>query len=148
MSSPQATVPIVPPSALLRLDQKSGTLKAREYKVTITAGPDAGKTVKIDGICVVGSHPDAGLPLTDPTVSRYHVELHARGDGVSVRDLDSTNGTFISGARIQTVIVEEEATITVGKTSFRIATVEQDLGLPEPQSSFGKVIGASSAMRT
>ncbi len=144
----QATVPIAPSSALVRLDRGSGTLKAREYKLTVTAGPDQGKTMSLSGICVVGSHPDAGLPLTDPTVSRYHVELAARGDGVRVRDLESTNGTFIGGARIQEVIVEEEATVTLGKTSLRISVAEQDLGVPEQLSSFGAAMGASPAMKT
>jgi two-component system response regulator GlrR len=142
-----ATVPIVNPGALLRLDRDTGTLRSREYRLVITSGPDTGKSQLLSGVCLVGSHPDAGLPLNDPTVSRYHVELFARGDGVRVRDLGSTNGTFIAGARIAEVIVEEEAVVTVGKTSLRISIVEQDLGIPEELSQFGKVIGASQAMK-
>ncbi len=143
----QATVPLVPSSELLRLDRETGHLRAREYRITVVAGPDAGKTITIIGTCLVGSHPDATLSLNDPTVSRYHVELTARGDGVRVRDLDSTNGTFISGARLSEVIIEQDAVITVGKTQLRVQIAEQDLGRPPELSSFGKVIGASSAMK-
>ncbi len=142
------TEPINPQSALIRLDQKTGTLRARQYQLSVTAGPDAGKSVPIKGTLIVGSHPEAGLPLTDPTVSRYHLELHARGDGVRVRDLESTNGSFISGARVQEIIIEEEATVTIGKTSLRVSILEHDLGKPDARrSSFGRVVGESEAMR-
>jgi two-component system, NtrC family, response regulator GlrR len=144
---PQATERLQSPGALLRLDRSSNTLKERKYEVTVTAGPDAGKTRAIDGRVVVGSHEDSGLPLTDTTVSRYHVELDARPDGVLVRDLDSTNGTYLSGNRITEMIVEDQATVTVGKTTLRIGMVEADLGLPLAQASFGPAIGAAQSMK-
>ena len=142
-----ATEPLQRPGALLRLDQRSGTLKERKYQVSVVAGPDLGVTRAIEGAMKIGSHADAGLMLKDTTVSRYHVELLARPDGVRVRDLESTNGSYMAGARIAEVIVEDTAVVTIGKTSLKISMVEEDLGLPAAQSSFGTVIGAASAMR-
>ncbi len=133
--------------ALLRLDRSTGTLKQRQYQVTVVGGPDKGLSKTIDGRVLVGSHADAGLSLQDTTVSRYHVELLGRPDGVRVRDLESTNGTYLSGTRVAEVFVEGEAMLTVGKTQIKIATLESDLGKPEAKSSFGPAIGASSAMR-
>jgi transcriptional regulator with GAF, ATPase, and Fis domain len=143
----QATEPLQSPSALLRLDRASGTLKERKYQVSIIGGPGTGTTRAIEGTLVVGSHPDAGLSLADTTVSRYHVELTARPDGVRVKDLESTNGTYLSGARISEVIVEDQATLSVGKTTLRIGMVEADLGTPQEQGTFGPAIGASKAMK-
>ncbi len=143
----QATEPLQSPSALLRLDRASGTLKERKYQVSIIGGPGTGTTRAIEGSLVLGSHPDAGLSLGDTTVSRYHVELTARPDGVRVKDLESTNGTYLSGARISEVIVEDQATISVGKTTLRIGMVEADLGTPQEQATFGPAIGASKAMK-
>jgi two-component system, NtrC family, response regulator GlrR len=143
----KATERLQSPGALLRLDRASNTLKERSYRVTVTAGPDTGKTTPIEGRVVVGSHPDAGLTLSDTTVSRYHVELDARPDGVRVRDLESTNGTYLSGTRITEVIVEDQATVTLGKTTLRVGMVEDDLGLPAAQASFGNAIGAAPVMK-
>jgi DNA-binding NtrC family response regulator len=53
----------------------------------------------------------------------------------------------MQGTRITEVIVEDQATVTIGKSSLKISMVEQDLGLPEAQSSFGSVRGAAPAMR-
>src|SRR3954468_12587799 len=119
----QLTEPLQTPGARLRLDPKTGTLKERKYKVAVVAGPDTGKSLAIEGTMKVGSHNDAGLPLTDTTVSRYHVELQARPEGVLVRDLESKNGTYLSGTRVQEVIVEDQAVITVGKTGLKISMV-------------------------
>ncbi|MCA3016518.1 MAG: sigma 54-dependent Fis family transcriptional regulator [Myxococcaceae bacterium] len=144
---PQPTERLQSSGALLRFDRASNSLKERKYQVTVTAGPDAGQTRAIDGRLVVGSHPDAGLSLKDTTVSRYHVELDARPDGVLVRDLESTNGTYLAGNRVTEMIVEDRATVTVGKTTLRIGMIEADVGLPAAQGSFGAAIGAAPAMK-
>ena len=143
----QATERLVTNAALLRLDPKTGTLKERKYVVSIISGPDAGKSLPIEGSVKVGSAPQAQLLLTDTTVSRYHVELQARPDGVRVKDLESTNGTYLSGTRVNEVIVEDEAVVTLGKTQLKISMAEQDLGRPAAQASFGSAIGTSVAMR-
>lgn len=142
----QPTERIQTPGALLRLDKASGTLKQRKFKVTVINGPDNGKTLELIGTTTIGSHAGATFALSDTTVSRYHVELSPRPDGVRVKDLESTNGTYLSGARISEVIVEDQAVVVIGKTSLRISMVEEDLGTPEKQTSFGRVIGASPAM--
>ncbi len=143
----QLTEPLQSPGALLRLDPKTGTLKERKYKVAIVAGPDSGKSVAIEGAMKIGSHTDAGLALADTTVSRFHVELQPRPEGVLVRDLESKNGTYLSGTRVQEVIVEDQAVITIGKTGLKISMIEEDLGVPEAQASFGAVMGNSPTMR-
>src|SRR5688500_5074604 len=112
----QATVPIVSNSPVLRLDRGTGTLRSREYRLTVVGGPDAGKSLLIAGTSLVGSHPDAGLSLSDPTVSRYHLELQARADGVRIRDLESTDGPLIGGAGVPRSIVGVGAQVTEGQS--------------------------------
>jgi two-component system response regulator GlrR len=143
----QATEPLQSPSALLRLDRASGTLKERKYQVAIVGGPGTGTSRTIEGALMVGSHPDAGLSLADATVSRYHVELTARPDGVLVKDLESTNGTYLGGTRVSEVIVEDQAVLSLGKTTLKVSMVEADLGTPAEQSIFGTAVGASAAMK-
>ena len=49
----------------------------------------------------VGRKPDASLSIPSPTVSREHAELTVVDRGMLLRDLGSTNGTFVNGVRIQ-----------------------------------------------
>ena len=53
-----------------------------------------------EGTTMVGTHADNDLVLTDATVSRYHLEIRVRRDGIEIRDLDTTNGTKHGGARV------------------------------------------------
>ena len=68
-------------------------------RLEITAGPDAGAGVRLPpGRWVVGRDAD-GLSLTDPGISRQHLELRVAADGsVVATDLASTNGTTLDEA--------------------------------------------------
>ena len=54
-----------------------------------------------EGETVVGRDVGLGLSLVgETTVSRRHAQLVKSGDSVVVRDLGSTNGTYVNGAKI------------------------------------------------
>jgi transcriptional regulator with PAS, ATPase and Fis domain len=52
------------------------------------------------GRLVLGRADAGGVPLPDERVSREHAELTIEGGRVTVRDLDSRNGTFVNGQRV------------------------------------------------
>jgi two-component system response regulator GlrR len=137
-----------PKTALIRLDAQTGTLRERKYALSVLSGAETGKRLDLEGTTLVGSSPEVDLTLTDPTVSRYHLELQVRITGVRLRDLGSTNGTFLSGVRIQEVTVEKDATLLVGATAVRISVEEENLGKPSSQRDrFGEALGKSQPMR-
>ncbi|MFZ5468262.1 MAG: sigma 54-interacting transcriptional regulator [Myxococcota bacterium] len=141
-----ATTPLRERSQLLRFDATTNTLRARSFHVRVLSGPDTGKTLTLTGTATVGTHPQATLQLQDNTVSGFHLELAARSDGVRVRDLDSTNGTFLAGARIREAVLES-GRLELGTTWLELSCEEQDLGRPDAQPSFGQAIGKSAQMR-
>ena len=49
---------------------------------------------------VLGSSPDCGIRLTDPSVNPRHAELRSNGALYALTDLGSYNGTFARGARL------------------------------------------------
>ncbi len=54
-----------------------------------------------EGRCSVGASADADLTIpNDPTVSRVHLMLETIGGSWCVRDLGSSNGTFVNGSRL------------------------------------------------
>ncbi len=49
----------------------------------------------------VGRRSDVALCLQRPTISGHHAELFSSDDGLFVRDLGSTNGTYVNGGRVE-----------------------------------------------
>jgi adenylate cyclase len=74
-----------------------------------------------DGVpLIVGRAPTCDLPVFDPTISRRHAELVAEGDAVRVRDLGSSNGTFLNGAKIDQATIAADDLVAFGKVPFRL----------------------------
>ena len=70
----------------------------------------------------IGRTEDNDIVLADLSVSRHHAELRNTGDGrYAIVDLDSSNGTFLNGARvILTSPVTEQDIIGIGPATFRL----------------------------
>ncbi len=74
---------------------------------------------------VVGRGVMSDIALYDPTISRRHAELTAGPDGVHVRDLGSSNGTSVNGARIAIGLMQAGDSITFGKVVFQLEEVPE-----------------------
>ena len=72
---------------------------------------------------VVGRAPTSDIPVFDPTISRRHAELVADDKGLNVKDLGSSNGTFLNGSRVESCVVSLGDTITFGKVAFKLNQV-------------------------
>jgi DNA-binding NtrC family response regulator len=134
----------------LLTDDASGLLVERRYRLRVVSGPDQGKEhVLDDGTTKVGTHADNDFVLSDTTVSRHHLEIRVRRDGIEVRDLDTTNGTKHGGAKVGQVILVGPARLRLGKhTELDVEPVDSDVVLGEWSGDrFGDVLGSTEPMR-
>lgn len=69
---------------------------------------------------VIGRSPDVEVVLNDSNVSRRHAEVWRTSEGVAVRDLQSTNGTYVNGHRVTAVSLSPRDDVTVGTMHMRI----------------------------
>ncbi|MEZ4401080.1 MAG: sigma 54-interacting transcriptional regulator [Kofleriaceae bacterium] len=90
----------------------------------------------------VGSGTDADLIVTDAHVSRLHCELEPSADGVLLRDLGSTNGTLVGGARIREVVLQPGVVVTLGGCTLML---EADRP-PMEDARFGALASSAPAM--
>ena len=72
------------------------------------------------GLSKLGRNPTNDFRISAPSVSSFHAEVQVEGDSVKVRDLGSTNGTFINGQPVT------EADLVPGDT-LRLGDVELSL---------------------
>ncbi len=134
----------------LLTDDASGMLVERVFRLRVVSGPDAGKEHTLDeGTTMVGTHADNDLVLSDATVSRYHLEIRVRRDGIEVRDLDTTNGTKHGGVRINSIVLSAAARLRLGKhTEMDVEPVDTSVDVGEWHGDrFGDVLGTTTPMR-
>ena len=73
------------------------------------------------GEYTLGRGTEVDIQIQDPGISRKHLVIII-DEKVTVKDLNSTNGTYINGERITELEVEEQITFRVGVTEIRIAS--------------------------
>jgi pSer/pThr/pTyr-binding forkhead associated (FHA) protein/NADPH-dependent 2,4-dienoyl-CoA reductase/sulfur reductase-like enzyme len=123
-----------------------GELNAELLK-SLSASPGAGEAILLQGqtkvslsnLTKIGRGPKNDLVLNDPEVSGQHAQIQRDASGYLLEDLQSSNGTFLNGARLSAPArLAGGALIKVGKTQleFVMGPPKENLhmtsvGLPE-----------------
>jgi adenylate cyclase len=85
---------------------------------------------------IVGRAVTSDVPVYDPTISRQHAELALTDAGVRIKDLGSSNGTFLNGARITEAVATDSDVVTFGKVAYRVKAVSAPAPRPQVVPSF------------
>src|SRR3954452_5201130 len=87
-------------------------------QLKITSGADAGKTVEVTGNeFTIGREGGVDLVLGDGKASRRHAALKPLPDGrATLYDMGSSNGTYVNGQRVQSVVLSGNEQIQIGDT--------------------------------
>jgi len=70
----------------------------------------------------IGRVEDNTFQIPEPSVSSHHCEVLLRGNEVVVRDLNSTNGSFINGEKITEKVLKPGQTLRLGQIEIRLET--------------------------
>ncbi len=72
----------------------------------------------------VGRLPDNTFSIPEASVSSHHAEILLRGSDVLIKDLNSTNGTFINGEKVSEAVVKPGQILRVGMVEMRLEAGE------------------------
>ena len=138
-------------AAITRLIPKDVALfrQSGRGRFIVIRGPDRGESLVLgqSGI-TVGSGSASEIRLSDPTVSRRHLSVTPADSGVVVRDLGSTNGSFVGGARFQELLLGFGAEIQIGQTVLKYVPDEEHVDVaPTASEKFGSMLGRDPKMR-
>jgi DNA-binding NtrC family response regulator len=127
--------------------------RARRPIGVVVRGVDANMEPPVfrlsEGKCLVGCGGGCQVVLRERTVSREHAELSLVPEGVRVRDLESRNGTFYQGQRVESMIIAPGARLRLGKAEISIEADVESLAseVPHAGESYRGIVGRSPAMR-
>jgi pSer/pThr/pTyr-binding forkhead associated (FHA) protein len=98
----------------------------------------AGMTGRIHDLKVdkttIGRVEDNTFQIAEPSVSSHHCEILLRGSDVVVRDLNSTNGTFINGEKVTETILKPGQVLRLGQIEMRLETDSTPSSVPAPST--------------
>jgi pSer/pThr/pTyr-binding forkhead associated (FHA) protein len=68
----------------------------------------------------IGRVDDNTLQIADPSVSSHHCEVQLHGSEILIRDLNSTNGSFINGEKITEKVLKPGQTLRLGQVELKL----------------------------
>ena len=106
-----------------------GALPPGSALLLVMRGPNAGSRFRLDDdLTTAGRHPDSHIFLDDVTVSRRHAEFYRHGDGFTVRDVGSLNGTYVNRERIEETELVGGDEVQIGKFRLLFMTRSPEIG--------------------
>jgi len=83
----------------------------------------------------IGRVEDNTFQIAEPSVSSHHCEILLRGSDILVRDLNSTNGTFINGEKVTETVLKPGQVLRLGQIEMRLETDSTPSSSPTPSSA-------------
>jgi FHA domain/von Willebrand factor type A domain len=88
-------------------------------KLFVLSGPRQGQQLPLRQGFTIGKTPGCDLIIDDGFASGYHAQFHFDAQGVTIVDMNSTNGTFVNGVRTARQRLGHGMTVRIGQTELR-----------------------------
>ena len=97
------------------------------YVLEILDGDRAGEVLPVgDSTIRIGRKTGNDIVLTDEKTSGVHCEIMPEGDRLVLKDLGSTNGTFLDGKRVTELVLSPGDVVTIGRTKVKYRELGDD----------------------
>ena len=114
--------PVAEARSLRQQEAAAGIPGFSGFALIVASGPRRGMHWSLaEGTTKVGRDPDDGIFLDDVTVSRHHAEFEVESENLTVKDLGSTNGTYVNGTRTETFELDAGDEVIIGRFHLVVA---------------------------
>jgi len=106
-------------------------------EIVFINGPSQGEHIPLGAdVSHVGRDAQCAAVIPDSQVSSFHCQIHADEAGWVISDLDSSNGTFVNGARITSARLGDGDIVRVGDTELQFVAPAGGNGQVEEVPAF------------
>jgi predicted Zn finger-like uncharacterized protein len=99
----------------------------RKFSIAVIKGARAGYIYHIEKPYILVGRGKVDLIIPDKEVSRKHIAIEFRNKRITLRDLGSTNGTFIDNEKISITELSEQIEFRIGKTTLMLISTPRDI---------------------
>lgn len=100
--------------------------ESRKISLAVISGGNSGEIHQINKVHMTIGRADADIIISDLESSRQHARIEVMGDRVVVRDLNSTNGTFVDEQKVAAANLENHSEFRIGTTVFMLIITDLD----------------------
>lgn len=106
------------------------------YELQVVRGRSATTSLKLmDGVNCIGRHDNCQIRIRSTQVSRRHCEVYEAAGKLIVRDLGSSNGTFVNGKKVDgQQVLKVGDVLTVGGVTLRVELIGAPAASPPRES--------------
>ncbi len=91
-----------------------------QAKLIVIGGKANKKELSLNLPVIVGRSRGVGLTIAHPMVSRQHCEIFEADGAIRIRDLGSTNGTFVAGKKVPEAVLRPHDQFSIGPLTFEV----------------------------
>jgi predicted Zn finger-like uncharacterized protein len=118
------------PATVLGKDASKLALPAsKTISLAVLSGPAKGLVHTLQKPWVVVGRTGGDVIIRDPNVSRWHCAIQVFGDVICIRDLDSTNGTFVGAERVASADLRHLSEFRVGESVVLVTVTAKLAGV-------------------
>jgi hypothetical protein len=107
------------PLGAVAIEVEEAAARDAHFSLRMVKGVPPDRVYSIEGAIRVGRGDESEIVLVDPSVSRAHAIVEVDGAQPVVRDLGSTNGTFVNGRRVSVEALRDGDELLFGNTRMR-----------------------------
>ncbi|MFH1283665.1 MAG: GGDEF domain-containing protein [bacterium] len=95
--------------------------QSKKPYIIIISGKDSGKELPLySGKIIIGRNNSADVTLDDQNISRKHSQITLKNNKIIIKDLNSTNGTFVNGNKITETSLKDGDLIYIGDSVLKV----------------------------
>ncbi len=107
------------PLGAIAIEVGDATRASGKFCLRMVKGVPPDGVYSIEGKARIGRSEESEIVLVDPSVSRAHAVVEIRGGEPIVRDVGSTNGTYVNGRRVRSQPLRDGDELLFGATKMR-----------------------------
>ena len=91
------------------------------WSIVADSGPEKGQVIAVKEKILIGRALECDISILKPGLSRRHAELDLIGDELTLKDLGSSNGTYVNADKIAEVVLKDGDVLRFSKVRFVVS---------------------------
>ena len=120
--------------------------EAENLRLVVQKGPDKGRSFVLSQKAIIGRDLNIDITLADTQISREHLQVEVKGEKITIKDLGSSNGTFVDDKKVKEARIRCDQAVRIGQTVFTVVSDKKGSRLVDSTCTERVILTAGEAL--